>query len=256
MAYSSRIEQKHMTNASRKKKRPWCIHYDCHARGHRNYGQFLRQPRGCFWWNRNDATAFYASLAVRLLLRAVFSSPLFASIWMVSVCFQFFLYSRDFRVYLGFSIFFCSKHFNLDTAFYYFHPVVKESLIYNLSGESFFFFFLDPCPSFETSSSVWTSAFQGTSQSSLNIFRVSSSLWKSSFLSLSGEALILLSHDFLIHTNLAPSPVHGLSTVKFPGAFYIFNLQFLLNVMPLSLSLWSHIVTIILQFSSCHQVSD
>lgn len=142
MAYSSRIEQKHMTNASRKKKRPWCIHYDCHARGHRNYGQFLRQPRGCFWWNRNDATAFYASLAVRLLLRAVFSSPLFASIWMVSVCFQFFLYSRDFRVYLGFSIFFCSKHFNLDTAFYYFHPVVKESLIYNLSGESLFFFWI------------------------------------------------------------------------------------------------------------------
>lgn len=160
---------------------------------------------------------------------------------------------------LGFPIFFYSKNFNLDTAFYYFHPVVKDSLIYNLSGESlslFLFFFLDPCPSFETSSSVWTSAFQGTWQSSLNIFRVSPSLWKSSFLSLSGEASILLSHDFLIHTNLAPSPVHGLSTVKFPGAFYIFNLQFLLNAAPLSLLLWSHIVTIILQFSSCHQVSD
>ena len=45
---------------------------------------------------------------------------------------------------LGFPIFFYSKNFNLDTAFYYFHPVVKDSLIYNLSGESlslFLFFF-------------------------------------------------------------------------------------------------------------------
>lgn len=33
-----------VTKKTKKERRPWCIHYDCHGRGHRNCEQFLRQP--------------------------------------------------------------------------------------------------------------------------------------------------------------------------------------------------------------------